>query len=114
MAGAMNALTDLTGAPLDIEGVCGDDLEFAIFFGYMPVTGFTFSSFVELDSPPLKRTFPLPVTILDGANGLIQISLPRADTEKIGPVSGCPWKLSWVEGGKTLTVMMGRFALNRL
>lgn len=110
----MNALAELTGAPLDIEGVVGDDLEFAVFFGYMPVTGFAFSSFIELSSPPLPKTFPLAVTILDGANGLIQISLARADSQKIGPISGCPWKLSWVENGKTLTVMMGKFALNRL
>jgi hypothetical protein len=110
----MNALADITGADLDIEGVVGDDLEFAIFFGYHPVTGFIFTSFVELNSPPLKKTFPLAVTILDGANGLIEISLSNANTEKIGPVSGCPWNLEWVENGKTKTVLMGRFALNRL
>jgi hypothetical protein len=110
----MNALAEITGADLDIEGVVGDDLEFAIFFGYHPVTGFTFTSFVELDPPPLRKTFPLAVTILDGANGLIQISLSKANTEKIGPVSGCPWKLSWVESGKTRTVTMGHFSLNRM
>ena len=110
----MSALAELTGADLDIEGVVGDDLEFGIFFGYMPVTGFTFSSFVELAPPPLRKTFPLVVTILDGANGLIEISLPRADTLKLGPISDCPWKLSWIEASKTRTITMGKFALNRL
>ena len=110
----MNALADLIGAPLDIEGVVGTDLEFAVFFGYMPVTGFTFSSFIELDPPPLRRTSPLTVTILDGANGLIQISLSKADTEKIGPISGKPWQLQWVEASKTQTVLMGKMALNRM
>jgi hypothetical protein len=110
----MNALAELTGADLDIEGVCGDDLEFAIFFGYMPVTGFIFSSFVELSSPPLRKTSPLTVTVLDGANGLIEVSLSASETLKLGPISGCPWKLQWVESGKTRTVTMGNFALNRL
>ena len=110
----MNALAEITGADLDIEGVVGDDLEFAIFFGYMPVTGFTFSSFVELKPPPLRRTVPLTVTVLDGANGLIEVRLPRSETLKLGPVSRCPWKLSWVEGGKTYTITMGNFQLNRL
>jgi hypothetical protein len=110
----MNALTDLTGADLDIEGVVGDDLEFAVFFGYHPITGFTFSSFIELSPPPLPETFPLAVEILDGANGLIGISLEKADTEKLGPISGRPWKLSWIENGKTLSVLMGKFALNRM
>ena len=110
----MNALAEITGADLDIEGVCGDDLEFAIFFGYYPVTGFTFSAFIELSPPPLKKTFPLVVTILDGANGLITVNLAQTDTEKLGPFSGCPWKLSWIENGKTRTVTMGKFSLNRL
>ena len=110
----MNAFAELTGADLDIEGVCGDDLEFAIFFGYHPIIGFTFTAFVEVDSPPLRKTFPLVVVILDGANGLITVSLARTETQKIGPISGCPWKLSWVEAGKTRTITMGHFALNRL
>jgi hypothetical protein len=46
-----NAAVDLTASDLDIEGVAGDDLEFAIFFGYLPLTGYTFSSFVELEPP---------------------------------------------------------------
>jgi hypothetical protein len=110
----MNALTELTGADLDIEGVVGDDLEFAIFFGYMPVTGFVFSSFIELSGPPLRKTSPLTVTILDGANGLIAVSLARAETLKLGPISACPWKLTWLENGQTRTVTMGKLALNRL
>jgi hypothetical protein len=110
----MNAFTELTGASLDIEGVCGDDLEFAIFFGYHPITGFTFSSFVELESSPLRKTLPLVVTILDGANGLLSITLSATETKRVGPVSGCPWKMSWVEAGKTKTITMGNFALNRL
>ena len=110
----MNALTELTGASLDIEGVCGDDLEFAMFFGYHPITGFTFSSFVELESPPLRKTVPLVVTILDGANGLLSITLSATETKRVGPISGCPWKMSWVEAGKTRTITMGNFALNRL
>ena len=109
----MNALTDLTEADLDIEGVVGNDLEFAVFFGYMPVTGYVFSSFVELSPPPLRKTVPLTVTVLDAVNGLIQISLSKIETEKIGPVSGRPWRLQWLEGGKTLTVLGGRFQLNR-
>jgi hypothetical protein len=99
---------------LDIEGVVGDDLEFAIFFGYLPVTGYTFSAFIELEPPPLQKVYPLTVTVLDAANGLIQVSLARADSLKIGPVSGCRWKLSWVETGHTMSVAMGLFALNRL
>jgi hypothetical protein len=110
----MNALAEITGAPLDIEGVVGDDLEFALFFGYHPVTGFTFDCFVELDPSPLRKTVPLVVTVLDGANGLIEVSLSRTETLKLGPVSRCPWKLSWVESGKTRTITMGNFALNRL
>lgn len=110
----MNALAEVTGASLDIEGVCGDDLEFALFFGYHPVTGFTFDGFVELTPPPLRKIVPLVVTILDGANGLIAVSMARTETLKLGPISGCSWKLSWVEGGKTRTITMGNFALNRL
>jgi hypothetical protein len=110
----VNALAEVIGSPLDIEGVVGDDLEVAIFFGYMPVTGFTFSSFVELKPPPLPKTWPLTVAVLDGANGLITVSLTRADSLKLGPISGCPWKITWLESGKTFTVAMGRFALNRL
>lgn len=110
----MNALAEVIGSPLDIEGVVGDDLEVAIFFGYMPVTGFTFSSFIELKPPPLPKTFPLTVSILDATNGLITVSLARADSLKLGPLSGCNWKLTWTESGKTLTVAMGRFSLNRL
>ena len=110
----MNALAELTGAPLDVEGVVGDDLEFALFFGYQPITGFTFSGVVELAGPPLRKTAPLSVTILDGANGLIEIKLTASDSLKLGPVSGCRWKLSWVEAGKTRTITMGKFALNRL
>lgn len=110
----MNALTELTGASLDIEGVCGDDLDFALFFGYHPITGFTFSSFVELASPPLRKTVPLVVTILDGTTGLLSITLSASETKRVGPISNCPWKLSWVEAGKTRTITMGTFALNRL
>jgi hypothetical protein len=109
----MNALTELTGASLDIEGVVGDDLSFAVFFGYYPVTGFTFSSLVELNAPPLTKTFPLAVEVLDGANGLIEVSLPAVDSEKLGPISGRNWKLSWVENGETRTILMGKFALTR-
>jgi hypothetical protein len=109
-----SALLDLTASDLDIEGVVGDDLEFAIFFGYLPLTGYTFSSFIELEPPPLKKTWPLTVTVLDAVNGLIQISLTAADSSKLGPVSGCRWKLSWVETGHTMSVTMGNFALNRL
>lgn len=107
-------LAEVTGAPLDIEGVVGDDLEVAIFFGYMPVTGFTFASFIELKPPPLPKTFPLTVTILDATNGLITVSLSRADSLKLGPLSGCPWKITWVEAGKTFSALMGKFQLNRL
>jgi hypothetical protein len=110
----MNATTELTGADLDIEGVVGDDLEFAIFFGYLPITGYTFSSFIELEPPPLKKTWPLTVTVLDAATGLIQVSLTAADSLKLGPISGCRWKLSWVETGHTMSVATGNFALNRL
>jgi hypothetical protein len=110
----MNALAEITGAALDIEGVVGDDLEFAIFFGYMPLTGLTFASFVELAPPPLVKTQPLVVTVLDASTGLIQLSLARSESLKVGPVSGCPWKLTWVEAGKTFTATMGNFQLNRL
>jgi len=110
----MNALAEVIGSPLDIEGVVGDDLEVAVFFGYMPITGFTFSSFVELSPPPLLKTYPLTITVLDGANGLITISLPRADTLKLGPLSGRPWKITWLESGRTCTALMGKFQLNRL
>jgi hypothetical protein len=109
-----NALVDLTESDLDIEGVVGDDLEFAIFFGYLPLTGYTFSSFIELEPPPLKKTWPLTVTVLDAVNGLIQINLSAADSVKIGAISGCRWKLSWVESGHTMSVAMGDFQLNRI
>jgi hypothetical protein len=110
----MNAEVELIGSPLDIEGVCGDDLEFAVFFGYLPITGFTFTAFIELRSPPFKKTWPLIVTVLDATNGLINITLARADTDKIGPISGRPWKMTWTEVGKVRTIEMGKFALNRL
>jgi hypothetical protein len=109
-----NAAVDIGTSDLDIEGVVGDDLEFAIFFGYLPLTGYTFSSFIELEPPPLKKTWPLTVTVLDAATGLIQISLTAADSLKLGPLSGCRWKLSWVETGHTTSVVGGNFQLNRL
>ena len=108
------ALVDVTGSELDIEGVVGDDLEFAVFFGYLPITGYTFSAFVELEPPPLQKVFPLTVAVLDAENGLIQINLSAANSLKIGPVSGCRWKLSWLETGHTMSVAMGMFSLNRL
>lgn len=110
----MNAQVDLTASDLDIVGVVGDDLEFAIFFGYLPITGYTFSALIELEPPPLRKTWPLTVTVLDVTTGLIQVSLSAADSSKLGPVSGCPWKLTWVETGHTMSVTMGSFQLNRL
>jgi hypothetical protein len=102
----MNALVDLSESDLDIEGVVGDDLEFAIFFGYLPLTGYTFSAFIELEPPPLKKTWPLVVTVLDATNGLIQINLSAADPQD--------WSYKWLpletllgESGHTIGVRHG-------
>ena len=110
----MNAEVEVIGSPLDIEGVVGDDLEVAVFFGYVPLTGVTLAALVELASPPFRKTQPLTVSVLDATSGLVNITLSAADTNKIGPVSGRPWKMTWTEGGKVTTTFMGKFALNRL
>ena len=111
---ATDTLVDLSASPLNVEGVVGDDLQFVVFFGYLPITGYTFSALIELEPPPLRKTFPLTVTVLDATNGLIQIGLAAVDSVKIGPISGCRWKLTWLENALTKSITMGTFALNRI
>ena len=106
---------ELIGGGLDIESVVGDDLDFALFFDYLPLEDYSFESFVELDPPPLQRIYPLLVSGVDLSVGLLSVRLLRADTLKIGPVSGKPWYLRWTDPeGKERTILMGKMALNRM
>jgi hypothetical protein len=108
------ATVEIVGGGLDINGVAGDDLEFGLFFDYAQMTGYSFSGFVVLSSSPLQRTQGLTVTPVDASVGLYSVKLSKADTLKIGPVSGPPSFLRWIDpAAKERTVLMGHFSLNR-
>jgi hypothetical protein len=108
------ATVEIVGGGLDIEGVVGDDLEFGLFFDHTDMTGYAFSGFVVLSSSPLQRSQAITVAPVDVAVGLFTVNLSKEDTLKIGPVSGRPWFLRWIEpGGKERSILMGKMMLNR-
>jgi hypothetical protein len=109
-----NVEADLSGGGLDLKGMVGDDIEIGVFFDYANLTGYTFSAFVVLDPPPLKRSFTITVTPLDLTVGFISVKLSSADSTTIGPVADKPWFLKWSVGGKTRTILMGKLYLNRM
>jgi hypothetical protein len=105
---------EVIGGGLDIEGVCGDDLEFSVFFDYLDLTGYVFSAFVVLHDLPLMKSKPLTVVVADVVNGLITVKLSTTETNAIGPVSRKPWFMRWTDStGRDQTILAGMFQLNR-
>lgn len=106
---------DVCGGGLDVSGVVGNPLEFACFFNYLPLTGYEFTGYIVLDPiPVLARRHAIVIAPIDLSVGLVSVSLTQADTLAIGPVSGKPWFLCWVDpDGVKRTVLMGKFSLNR-
>jgi hypothetical protein len=110
-----NLAIHLEGGGMDIEGMVGDDVSFAVFFNYTNLTGYTFTAHVALSLPPLKKTWPMTVSVTDQTVGLISVSIPKVDTAKIGPVARKAWFLNWTDtSGKLRTIMMGYLSLNRV